>query len=136
MKIKGTRGSAPAVIDNPRSLMPCGTCPWRIDQGRECIPNYVHAKACRLMNTVGPGDDFRPIMACHGSTDDMRACNGYLARAGWSNINARLLLAEGNIAHPDRVAEACEDAGVELHEDYPAVLEKLSRKSTVDEAKS
>jgi hypothetical protein len=106
--------------------LPCRTCPWRTDQGAETIPNYRHNKACNLINTVGRGDAFRPIMACHGSTDgEPRACRGYLAREGWSNLNVRLLLIRGGIENPSDVAEACERHGVELEPDYPAVLEKL-----------
>jgi len=90
------------------------------------IPNYVHNKARNLLNTVGHGDDFRPIMACHGSPDDnMRGCNGYLAREGWSNINVRVLLIRRQIASPNMVLEACEEAGIELEPDYPTVLRKL-----------
>lgn len=108
-------------------LLPCATCPWRIDRDATTIPRYVHEKACGLMQAVGRGDDFRPIMACHGSTDDnMHACNGYLAREGWSNINVRLLLIRGQIASPAAVADACEVRGIELEIDYPTVLEKLA----------
>ncbi len=89
---------------------------------------YVHKKACGLLNTVGAGDAFRPIMACHGSTEEnMRACNGYLARAGWSNLNVRLLLAHGKIANPTEVLRACEAGHVKLHRTYPSVLAKLKR---------
>jgi hypothetical protein len=81
-----------------------------------------------LLNTVGDEDGFRPIMACHGSTDrNERACKGYLAREGWRNINVRILLARGQIESPSAVAEACEARGVELEPHYPAVLEKLAR---------
>lgn len=111
------------------SLLPCATCPWRIDQTVDVIPNYIHDKACGLMDTVGRGDDFRPIMACHGSTErKMFACKGYLAREGWSNLNVRFLMLEDNIASPSKVAEACKRAGIQLHEDYPSVLDKLGKR--------
>lgn len=110
------------------SVLPCVSCPWRIDQDASAIPRYNHEKACKLMNTVGDGDAIRPIMACHGSTDDdMRACNGYLARAGWSNITVRLLLSHGKIANPTTVMEACSAAGIKLHTDYVSVLKKLEQ---------
>ena len=109
------------------SLLPCASCPWRVDQGADVIPNYSQSKACGLLNTVGAEDGFRKIMACHGSeVGQERACNGYLAREGWRNINVRILLARSKIAHPDRVLEACEAAGIELHADYQEVLAKLS----------
>jgi hypothetical protein len=108
--------------------LPCKTCPWRTDQDATTIPRYDHAKAVGLMNTVGPDDAMRPIMACHGSTDDEpRACRGYLAREGWRNINVRLLLIKRQIDNPSAVADACEAAGVELEPDYPTVLRKLAR---------
>lgn len=108
-------------------LLPCASCPWRIDQDASAIPLYDHDKACGLLGSVGEGHDFRPIMACHGSTEEEpHACNGYLARAGWSNLNVRILVWNGTIASPDAVLNACNAAGIELHPDYPSVLRKLS----------
>lgn len=110
------------------SLLPCPSCPWRIEQDSKSIPGYDHEKACGLLDTVGPEDGFRQIMACHYSTEaEMKACRGYLAIEGWKNINVRLLLAKGKIDPPDEVLRACEDAGVKLHPNYPAVLRKLTR---------
>lgn len=110
------------------SLLPCATCPWRIDQTVDVIPNYIHDKACGLISTVGEGDDFRPIMACHGSTEeDPHSCKGYLAQAGWTNLNVRLLLAKGMIENPAAVSVECRRAGIKLHKTYSAVLRKLSR---------
>ena len=109
------------------NLLPCSTCPWRIGKDATTIPNYSHEKACGLMATVGRGDAFRTIMACHGSpVGEERACNGYLAREGWSNINVRLLLAKGKILNPADILDACDEFGVELETDYPTVLEKLT----------
>lgn len=107
--------------------LPCSTCPWRVDQDATVIPRYNHEKACGLLNTVGRGDDFRPIMACHGSLEgEERACNGYLAREGWSNINVRILVLKGIIPKPNDVIDACERHGAELETDYPTVLTKLA----------
>jgi hypothetical protein len=106
--------------------LPCKTCPWRVDQDSTVIPRYDHEKACRLLNTVGGGDAFRPIMACHNSTDTATiACKGYLAREGWSNINVRLLLRRGEIENPSVVLQTCKDYNMELEPDYPTVLAKL-----------
>lgn len=110
-----------------KKLLPCPSCPWRIEQDASTIPNYVQEKAERLLNTVGRDDGFRPLMACHNSTDKkMIACKGYLAREGWRNINVRLLLSKRQIENPAAVLDACEAGGVELEEGYHAVLEKLS----------
>ncbi len=109
-----------------KALLPCSTCPWRTDQDATVIPYYVHEKACNLLSTVGDGNAFRPIMACHGSTDtEMIACKGYLAREGWNNLNVRVMLIEDRIENPSKVADACDEYGVELEPDYPAVLAKL-----------
>jgi hypothetical protein len=109
-----------------KGLLPCKTCPWRVDMDATTIPGYDHGKAKNLMNTVGEGDAFRPIMACHNSTDDnVYACKGYLAREGWSNINVRLLLAKRQIENPSEVEDACNLHGVELDPNYPTVLAKL-----------
>jgi hypothetical protein len=111
-----------------KALLPCKTCPWRVDSDVWAIPGYVPEKASGLLRTasMGNGDGFRPIMACHNSTDTkMHACKGYLAREGWSNLNVRLLLAKGHIENPTAVLEACETHGVSLEPEYPAVLRKL-----------
>ena len=110
-----------------KNLLPCPSCPWRVDQDASVIPNYVQEKAEALLNTVGPDDAFRPIMACHHSVDEkMLACKGYLAQVGWSNINVRLMALRGEIPNPTEVYEACLENGIELHDDYETVLEKLS----------
>jgi len=108
-------------------LLPCPSCPWRVDKDASAIPNYVQKKAEGLLNTVGEEDAMRPIMACHNSTDrKMVACKGYLAREGWRNITVRLLLIKGQIENPSSVLAACEENGVELETDYPTVLQKLT----------
>lgn len=110
-----------------KKLLPCKSCPWCVENDASTIPRYVQEKAEGLMCTVGRGDEMRQIMACHNSTDKkMIACKGYLAREGWSNINVRLMLINGDIESPAAVMAACENDGVELEEDYPTVLEKLT----------
>jgi len=86
-----------------KTQLPCPTCPWRIDQDATVIPNYRQDKACNLMNTVGEGDDFRKIMACHGTTDHVLVpCMGYVAAVGWTNINVRIMVAQEQLASPDQ----------------------------------
>lgn len=109
-------------------LLPCSTCPWRVDQDASVIPGYVQEKAEDLLHCVGDGDAFRPVMACHWTDEDRPiSCKGYLAREGWSNLNVRLMLVRGQIENPSDVLDACEKHGVELEPDYPTVLEKLSQ---------
>jgi Family of unknown function (DUF6283) len=111
-------------------LLPCATCPWRTGKDATTIPRYSHAKACGLVGTVGRDDDFRQIMACHHSTgaesEAEQACKGYLAQAGESNLNVRMLAMSGLLPWPRQVAEACFKAGVELEPDYETVLDKLA----------
>jgi hypothetical protein len=113
-----------------KALLPCATCPWRVDPDASTIPGYDHQKAVRLLGTVGDGDAFRKIMACHNSTDrNAHACRGYLAQEGWSNLNVRILLARGEILNPSAIRDACETHGVQLEPVYPAVLKKLAASS-------
>jgi hypothetical protein len=57
------------------------------------------------------------------------ACRGYLAKVGLTNIVVRLLLADNEIERPDLILRACEENGIELHETYQDVLDKLENKS-------
>lgn len=108
-------------------LLPCKSCPWRVENDASVIPGYCQTKAEGLLGTVGHGDAFRQIMACHNSTDKkMIPCKGYLAQEGESNINVRLLAIKGIIPNPAACANACDDEGLELEPDYETVLEKLS----------
>lgn len=109
------------------SLLPCATCPWRIEKGSETIPAYSQDAALALRSTVGDGDGLRPIMACHHSTTDKPiSCRGYLAQVGWTNINVRIFLAKGKIPRLDRIVEACTKAGIKLHRDYGQMMDKLT----------
>lgn len=115
-------------------LGPCATCPWRVDKDATVIPRYSHEKACGLLNTVGRGDAFRPIMACHHSTGvespAEQACLGYIAQVGWTNLNVRILLAQGKMPSPEAVLEECERQSIHLESDYETVLDKLSASVT------
>jgi Family of unknown function (DUF6283) len=109
------------------TLLPCATCPWRIEKGADTIPLYSQDKALALRNTVGDGDGFRAIMACHHSTyDDPISCRGYLAQVGWTNINVRLFLAQGKLPKLDRIISACKRAGIKLHRNYGEMMDKLT----------
>jgi hypothetical protein len=111
-----------------KGMLPCKSCPWRVDADVSAIPGFNRVKAVGLLRTasLGEGDAFRPIMGCHHSKDNHDyACKGYLAREGWSNLNVRVLLAKDDIENPSAVLHACETHGVLLEPDYPAVLRKL-----------
>lgn len=79
---------------------PCPTCPWLRSStvGGSDIPGFSIEMMRGLSNTVGPGDDFRPIMACHGSACGAeRICVGYAAIEGYSNISVRLMAARDEL---------------------------------------
>jgi Family of unknown function (DUF6283) len=110
-------------------MLPCKTCPWRVDADISAIPGFNSQKAVGSLRTasLGQGDAFRSIMACHHSKENNDyACKGYLAREGWSNLNVRILLANGKMLNPSAALHACETQGVQLEPDYPAVLDKLT----------
>jgi hypothetical protein len=114
-------------LNEKRTLLPCATCPWRIEKGVETIPAYSQEAALALRNTVGDGDGLRNIMACHHSTRDAPiSCRGYLAQVGWTNINVRILLARRKLPRLDRIVEACEQAGIKLHRNYGEMMDKLT----------
>lgn len=85
------------------------------------IPGFNICLMRSLANTVGPGDAFRPIMACHYSEEgDDQVCIGYVAKEGWSNLSVRMMAMEGrlNIA---AVLEAAQ--GLDLWSDFYAMLD-------------
>lgn len=103
--------------------MPCPTCPWRLSstEGGSDIPNFNIDLMRALRNTVGRGDDFRPIMSCHYSEEgEDYPCNGYVAVVGWSNLALRIMAMEGRLDIRG-VMEACE--GLELWDSFEEMLE-------------
>lgn len=109
----------------PRAVTaPCPTCPWRADvTDGGIILGFSIERARGLSCTVGDGDAFRPIMACHGSAEGAETpCVGYLAREGYSNVAVRLAAIDGRI---DLLAaiEGCE--GIDLHPDFDSMLAAL-----------
>jgi hypothetical protein len=58
----GQAGSAGAA---PKALLPCKTCPWRVDADVAAIPGFDSQKAVGLLRTasLGEGAAVRPIMA-------------------------------------------------------------------------
>lgn len=91
--------------------------------GGSAIPNFEIEKARNLANTVGRGDEFRPIMACHGSADaEEYPCIGYLVVEGWTNLRVRMAVIEGRIPLSS-IMERSKD--IALHEDFEAMLGAL-----------
>lgn len=80
--------------------VPCPTCPWRRSstEGGFDIPGFDIEKMRGLSSTVGEGDDFRVIFACHGSAcGEETPCIGYIAVEGYSNLAVRIMAARGRI---------------------------------------
>jgi hypothetical protein len=74
-----------------------------------------------LATTVGEGDAFRPIMACHYSTfaKEDYPCVGYLAVEGWTNLAVRIGAIEGRF-DMQAIADACEE--LDLWPDFHTML--------------
>jgi hypothetical protein len=82
------------------ATVPCGSCPWRRSNpaGGERIPGFGLELMRGLSCTVGDSDDFRTVMACHGSPEGgEEPCVGYVAREGYRNLNVRLMAATGRL---------------------------------------
>jgi hypothetical protein len=102
---------------------PCPTCPWRKSNppGGANIPGFRIELMRGLVNTVGKGDAFRPIFACHYSPcGEESVCVGYAAVEGYSNLSVRVMAARGKIPMRD-ILKACE--GLDLWESFDEMLE-------------
>lgn len=105
------------------SAAPCPTCPWRRGSSADDIPNFDLAKARNLSCTVGDGDAFRTIMACHHSPEGGEtSCRGYIAKEGWSNLSVRMAAIEGRI-DIDSIVEASLD--IDMFESFEEMLDDL-----------
>lgn len=107
---------------------PCPSCPWRLDQDAQVIPNFNLNLAERLAATSpderGMGPDFgAPQFACHQSRDGEEiVCAGWLAVHGENHPNVRLAVAMGRLP-PEALAPG--DDWPELHASYHEVIAKL-----------
>ena len=103
--------------------VPCGSCPWRRSNPTDgtAIPGFSLTKMRHdLSRTVGDGDAFRPIMACHRSREGGdHTCVGYIAREGWSNLAVRLAAIDGRIPIND-IDQGCE--GLDLFGSFGEML--------------
>lgn len=104
------------------SNQPCKTCPWRKSStvGGTDIPNFNLELMRGLSNTVGRGDAFRTVMACHYSPcGEESACVGYVAVEGYQNLSVRMLAIRGEL---DIGAIQDECAELELWESFDEML--------------
>lgn len=111
---------------------PCRSCPWRVDQDAQSIPNFDLELAERLAHCSpdeeGMGPSYLdPLFACHTSRHGEEfACAGWLARVGHAHPRVRYLVSTGKI--PEQALEPGRDWPA-LHETYPEVLDKLRETS-------
>lgn len=106
---------------------PCSTCPWRKSSavGGRDIPRFSIELMRRLRNTVGRGDAFRHVMACHHSKVGKEiTCRGYVAVEGYHNLNVRMLAAAGKV-NVLAIDEACKSIDL-----WPSFAEMLDAYET------
>jgi hypothetical protein len=100
---------------------PCATCPWRVGQHADEIPNFRLDLAEGLVRTTETGLG-APVFACHQSKADQEVvCVGWLWRYGWDSIAIRLRLLNGAMS-PDELEP---DPAIELHDTFDDVITKL-----------
>lgn len=101
---------------------PCLSCPWRVDQDAQDIPNFSLDLAERLERTCH--QDFgAPVFACHQSRKGKEfPCAGWLAVYGANSIAVRMMVIGGRI-QPDALQPG--EDWPELHTDFEEVIEKL-----------
>jgi hypothetical protein len=109
------------------SSAPCSTCPWRKSStlGGYDIPGFGLELMRGLSCTVSPRgtrtDEFRTIMACHGSPEGAdQICRGYVYVEGWTNLSVRIMAMRGEI-DMDAIEHACAD--IELWDNFHDMLE-------------
>jgi hypothetical protein len=109
------------------SSAPCSTCPWRRSStlGGYDIPGFdlelMRGLSCTVSARGTRTDEFRPTMACHGSTEDHNSiCRGYAYVEGWTNLSFRLMAMRGEIVL-DELDRACE--GLDLWDDFWEMLD-------------
>lgn len=121
--------------------VPCPTCPWRKSStvGGADIPHFDLDLMRGLAKTVGRGDDFRNIMACHYSECGAETpCIGYVYVEGYSNLNVRILAMDRRVDFPAIDAECAElDLWPSFHEMLAAYegarLERPKERRSIDD---
>lgn len=103
------------------SKVPCASCPWRVEQHADEIPNFRLDLAERLVSTTDTALG-APVFACHQSQMDKEVvCVGWLWRYGWDSITVRMQLLDGKLT-PDDLEP---DPDIGLHKTFDEVIVKL-----------
>lgn len=110
---------------------PCASCPWRVDQDAQAIPNFDLALAEGLARTCASERGGESVgveeaqFACHQSRDGAEVvCAGWLAVEGRDHVGARVNVALG---HVDPAALQPQPEWGPLHGCYAEVIAKLRR---------
>lgn len=105
--------------------VPCATCPWRKGSDVNLIPGFSMELARSLLETTcGDEDDWRSVMACHGSTEeDNRPCIGYVqSDDGWRNLAVRMSAITNRI---DLAGIRDDCADLDLYDTYADALDNM-----------
>lgn len=115
------------MSDYPTTSVPCSTCPWRRGSDPNLIPNFDPEQAHGLLACGLGEDDFKPVFACHHSTEGAdKPCIGYLGSPeGYSNLAVRLMAADKRINLP-AIWEARER--LDLYDTYTEALDNMEAK--------
>lgn len=101
---------------------PCPTCPWRVDQHANAIPNFSLPLAEGLVRTTRP-DLGAPVFACHQSRPEQQVvCAGWLVRYGWDSIAVRMMLLHKQLTRDDLTIG---EDWPEMHSTFEQVITKL-----------
>lgn len=107
-------------------IAPCASCPWRVGATSDRIPKFNEDRAtCSLPQVASDGTDaFRPLMACHLSTEAAnRPCVGYVvSEDGDANLAVRVAGITGSI---DIAAMRDGTADLDLHPTFADMIAAL-----------
>lgn len=112
----------------PTLRKPCQSCPWRVDQTAQDIPNFDMILAEKLSSCSPDDNDYGPeytaqLFACHQSRlGEEFPCAGWLATVGHRHPMVRFSVSLGRI--PAEALKPGED-WPDLHPTYQEVLAKL-----------
>ncbi len=118
-----------------KCVMPCASCPWRLDTRAADISNFDIALAEALSDTCPDSRNMGPdvsasFFACHRSKPGEEfVCAGWLAKVGHRHPRVGLAVMQERIS---AAARRPASDWPELHESYRQVLEKLRLMGTTE----
>lgn len=104
---------------------PCKSCPWRVDQTAQDIPNFSLELAENLRGSC-TGELGASVFSCHLSREgDEFPCAGWMAIYGYDSITVRMLHAQGVMEYDAEAVMPPPPDWPELHADFDEVIQKL-----------